>query len=234
MENHRGYGPPDPATTARFTGPADSGPLPPGHVAAPAASRPKNRPAAVRRAVFGSLLSLLSLPACFSLREPETPDAASDYLAPTQIDILLTNFTTAVQTLNTVNYERSFSGPQYRFVPDPTSAGTAATLFTNWSVSEERDYFNSLRRRSPASPPNQLTLTSRRDQFFTADSAEVSALYQLRIAQSDTAFRATLLEGNIRLLVRRRNNEWKIAGWRDQRTSSALSWTDLKKYFIRN
>lgn len=180
------------------------------------------------------LLALVLLPACFELREPEPPDAASDWLPPTQIDILLNNFTAAVQTLNTVNYERCFTGPQYRFVPDPTSAGTATTLFTNWSVSEERDYFNSLRRRSPLNGRQQLTFSSRRDQFFTPDSAEVSALYQLRIAQSDTAFRSTLLEGNIRLLVRRRSNEWKIAGWRDQRTSNAASWTDLKKYFIRN
>lgn len=29
-----------------------------------------------------------------------------------------------------------------------------------------------------------------------------------------------------------RNNEWKIAGWRDQRTSALPTWTDVKKYFI--
>lgn len=177
---------------------------------------------------------LLLLTACFELREPEPAAAASDWLPPTQIDILLANFTTAVQTLNVVNYERTFVGPQYRFIPDPTSAGTATTLFANWSVNEERDYLSGLRRRSTPTGQNQLTLSSRRDQFFTADSAEVSALYQLRIVQSDTAFRATVLEGNIRLLVRRRNNEWKIASWRDQRTSGTMSWTDLKKYFIRN
>ncbi|GAA3997692.1 hypothetical protein GCM10022408_05540 [Hymenobacter fastidiosus] len=171
--------------------------------------------------------------ACFQIRDPEPADAVSEWLQPTQIDILLTNFTTAVERLNPANYERCFSGPAYRFVPDPTAAGTTAVLFANWSVSEERDYFNSLRRRSPATPANRLTFTSRRDQFFTTDSAEVSALYQLRIVQQDTAFRPTLLEGSIRLVVRRRNNEWKIAGWRDQRTTTArASWTDLKKYFI--
>ncbi|MCB2376713.1 hypothetical protein LGH70_03930 [Hymenobacter sp. BT635] len=178
------------------------------------------------------LLSSVLCAACFQIREPEPADAASDWLAPTQIDILLANFTTAVQRLNVPNYERCFSGPGYRFVPDPTAAGTAAALFANWSVSEERDYFNSLRRRTAASATHQLVLTDRRDQFFTADSAEVSALYQLRVVQQDTAFRPALLEGNIRLLVRRRNNEWKIAGWRDQRTSGQATWTDLKKYFI--
>ncbi|TGE20133.1 hypothetical protein [Hymenobacter elongatus] len=170
--------------------------------------------------------------ACFQIREPEPADAVSDWITPTQIDILLTNFTTAVQRPNVTNYERCFSGAGYRFVPDPTAAGTAASLFANWSVSEERDYFNSLRRRTAPSAQNQLIFTDRRDQFFTADSAEVSALYQLRVVQQDTAFRPALLAGNIRLLVRRRNNEWKIAGWRDQRTSASASWTDLKKYFI--
>lgn len=182
----------------------------------------------------GLLLGLLALPACFQLRDPEPAAAASDWLPPTQIDILLQNFTSAVQTLNAVNYERCFSGPQYRFVPDPTTAGTATTLFTNWSVSEERDYFSSLRRRAPMPGQNVLTLSGRRDQLFTADSAEVTALYQLRLVQSDTAFRAAALEGNIRLLLRRRSNEWKIAGWRDQRTSGTACWTDLKIYFIRN
>ncbi|WP_073281806.1 hypothetical protein [Hymenobacter psychrotolerans] len=188
----------------------------------------------VARAGSLACAPLLLLTGCFELRDPEPAAAASDWLPPTQIDILLANFTTAVQTLNVVNYERTFTGPQYRFIPDPSSAGTATTLFANWSVNEERDYLSGLRRRSSATGQNQLTLSSRRDQFFTADSAEVSALYQLRIVQSDTAFRATVLEGNIRLLVRRRNNEWKIASWRDQRTSGTMSWTDLKKYFIRN
>ncbi|TGE24682.1 hypothetical protein E5K00_05575 [Hymenobacter aquaticus] len=185
----------------------------------------------LRRCCLLLIVPLLST-GCFQIREPEPADAASDWLAPTQIDILLANFTTAVQRLNVPNYERCFSGPGYRFVPDPTAAGTTASLFANWSVSEERDYLNSLRRRTLPTTTNQLVLTNRRDQFFTTDSAEVSALYQLRVTQSDTAFRATLLEGSIRLLVRRRNNEWKIAGWRDQRTSARLSWTDLKKYFI--
>ena len=72
-----------------------------------------------------SLLALLlALPACFQLREPEPAAAASEWIQPTQIDILLANFTTAVQHVNVANYERTFSGPNYRFVPDPTSAGS--------------------------------------------------------------------------------------------------------------
>ena len=176
-------------------------------------------------------LAVLALPACFQLREPEPAVTASEWIQPTQVDILLANFTTAVQHLNVANYERSFSGPDYHFVPDPTSAGSSPALFANWSVPEETTYFTSLRRRSAVNPSNTLTLTDRRDQLYTTDSVEVSALYQLRIAQQDTAFHAGLLRGNIRLILRRRNNEWRIIAWRDQRTGPGLCWTDLKKYF---
>jgi len=176
---------------------------------------------------------LALLPACFQLREPEPATVASEWIQPTQIDILLTNFTTAVRNLNVANYERCFRGPDYRFVPDPTSAGSSQSIFANWSVPEETTYFTSLRRRTPANTTNSLVLTDRRDNPYSIDSVEVSALYQLRITQQDTAFRGSLLQGSIRLVVvRRRDNEWKIKEWRDQRTGAGPCWTDLKRYFF--
>ncbi|MFD2717614.1 hypothetical protein ACFST9_02735 [Hymenobacter monticola] len=189
------------------------------------------RPHRLRGLALPALLSLLALPACFQLREPEPAAAASEWVQPTQIDILLSNFITAVQRVNVANYERTFSGPNYRFVPDPTSAGSSPALFANWSVPEETTYFSSLRRRTATGTNNTLTLSDRRDQLYTTDSVEVSALYQLKITQLDTAFHAGTLQGNIRLILRRRNNEWRIVAWRDQRTTPGLCWTDLKKYF---
>ena len=109
-------------------------------------------------------LFLLALPGGFQLREPEPAAGASEWIRPTQIDILLVDFTTAVQRLNVANYERSFSGPDYRFVSDPTSAGSSPALFINWSVPEGTAYFTSLRRRSAASPyirsPSPIATTS--------------------------------------------------------------------------
>ena len=186
-------------------------------------------------AARGLLLpALLAVAGCFQLREPEPASTSSEWIQPTQVDLLLANFTTAVQRVNVGNYERNFSGPDYRFIPDPTSAGSSPALFINWSVPEETTYFSSLRRRTAANVNNTLILSSRRDQLYTTDSAEVTALYQLRITQRDTAFRAGLLQGNIRLVLRRRNNEWRIVRWTDQRTGPGLCWTDLKKYFSSN
>lgn len=176
---------------------------------------------------------LLALPACFQLREPEPATVASEWIQPTQVDILLSNFTTAVRTLNVANYERCFRGPDYRFIPDPTSAGSSQAIFANWSVPEEATYITSLRRRTPPGTANSLLLTDRRDNPFSIDSVEITALYQLRVTQQDTGFRASLLQGSLRLVVvRRRDNEWKIKEWRDQRTSPNACWTDLKRYFF--
>ena len=180
-----------------------------------------------------ALLPLLLAAGCFQLREPEPATTTGEWTPPTQIDILLTNLTLAVESLNAANYERSFSGPEFRFLPDPGSAGTAPALFANWSVTEELNYLNSLRRRTPLGGRNRLTLSNRRDNLYTADSVEVSAAYSLRVTQTDTAFRTPLLQGNLTLKVRRRNNEWRIAAWRDQRTGPAPCWTDLKIHFIR-
>ena len=114
--------------------------------------------------------TLLVLPGCFQLREPESAATASEWIQPRQVDILLANFTTAVQHLNVANYERNFSGPTFRFGPDPTSAGSSPALFANWGVPEETTYFSSLRRRTAPGISNTLALTNRRDQLYTADS----------------------------------------------------------------
>ena len=154
----------------------------PGTTSAP----PRRRVA--RAALRLPVALLLALPACFQLREPEPSAASSEWIQPTQVDILLANFSTAVQRVNVANYERSFSGATYRFVPDPTSAGSSPALFANWSVPEETTYFTSLRRRTPPGTTNTFTLTDRRDQLYTTDSVEVSALYQLRITQQELGY----------------------------------------------
>ncbi|RTQ52418.1 hypothetical protein EJV47_05225 [Hymenobacter gummosus] len=178
--------------------------------------------------------SLLLLPACFELREPEPSTVSSEWVSPTSIDVLLSNFSTAVQRLNAANYERCFVPQRYRFYPDPAAAGsTNAALFANWGVREELDYFNRLRQRTPATAQNVLQLSARRDQLYGPDSAEVSAQYTLTLAQTDTAFRFRTMQGNIRLLLRRRNNEWQIAAWRDLATGAQPVWTEAKKYFVR-
>ena len=175
------------------------------------------------------LLSLLC-GGCFNVREPEKPDAVSEWLSPTQPDILIENFTRSVRNLNISVYSRCFSA-DFRFKADPATAGANTALFENWSAAEERDYFNSLKNKSASNALNLLELTKTRENFFQADSLEQYFSYKLRTSQTDTTLKTHDFSGTMRLVLRRRNNEWEIAKWEDNRENQAC-WSDLKKHFI--
>ncbi|HSI91232.1 MAG TPA: hypothetical protein VK927_08955, partial [Adhaeribacter sp.] len=137
---------------------------------------------------------------CFNVREPEKADSASEWESPTQPDILIANFTAAVQNLNVTQYDRCFL-PGFRFRPDPATIGTSTGLFDNWSNAEERDYFNSLANRTAPNTLNQLTLTKTKEYFFQPDSLEQVFDYNLRTMHQDTAFKAQEFAGTMRLIL---------------------------------
>jgi hypothetical protein len=176
----------------------------------------------------------LLLSGCFNVREPEPlkPDdnPVSGWNSPTQPAILLENFTGAVRNLNVAVYGRCFT-PAFRFRPDPNAAGTGTTVFANWSVAEEHDYFNNLRNKSPLKTTKALSLTKTRENFFTPDSLEQFYTYFLQTNHSDTTLKAQEFSGTMRLIMARKNNEWKIALWEDNNENKPC-WTDLKKFFI--
>src|SRR5690606_36957223 len=179
-------------------------------------------------ALFLMLTMLCS--GCFNVREPEKPDAVSEWIPPTQPDILLDNFTRSVRSLNIAVYSRCFT-PGFRFKADPAVAGANIALFENWTVAEERDYFNSLKNQTPANNLNLLELTKTRENFFRADSLEQFFSYKLRTSHQDTTLQPHDFTGAMRLVLTRKNNEWLIARWEDNRDNQAC-WSDLKKHFI--
>jgi hypothetical protein len=176
---------------------------------------------------FWTLLVLLTS-SCFNVREPETPkpETVSEWVSPTQPGILLDNFSNAVRSLNVSIYDRCFT-PEFRFVPDPATQGASTILFQDWSVAEERDYFNSLKNKSAVNARNVLDLTKVSENFFRADSLEQIFDYKLKITPADTTLKADY-SGRLRFVLSRRNNEWKIAKWEDSRKNQPC-WSDLKK-----
>ncbi|MDX5348686.1 MAG: hypothetical protein LPK19_15735 [Hymenobacteraceae bacterium] len=188
----------------------------------------------MRTYTTGCLVAIfLLLSACFNVREPEKPSSQSEWNSPTQPYILLDNFTAAVQTLNVTLYERCLIGPAFRFLPDATTAGNSSALFTQWGINEEREYFNSLAKRMAPNGKRELRLLNKKEVFFSADSLEVTTHYELLLVHQDSTLPHQNFEGDMRLLLKRNNNEWKISSWQDARTSSDRPcWSDLKKHFI--
>lgn len=182
------------------------------------------------RVIICFFLLALLCGGCFNVREPEKPDAVSEWLTPTQPDILVSNFSAAVRNLNTAVYNRCFT-PGFRFKADPATSGANTALFENWTTAEERDYFNSLKNKSAPNALNILDLTKTRENFFRADSMEQFFSYNLRTSHTDTTLKPHDFSGTMRLVLTRKNNEWLISKWEDNRNNQAC-WSDLKKHFI--
>jgi hypothetical protein len=183
-------------------------------------------------ALFFLLLVVLGGSGCFNVREPEKPAAQSEWISPTQPDILLSNFSLAVGQLNSTNYERCFVPASFKFTADPEIAG-GTTIFQQWSFDEEREYFNSLKTRTPAGTVNSLQFMEGRESYFTPDSLEYTALYKLTLTHTDTVkLPSRIFKGTLRFLLRRQHNEWKISHWQDQRESGFACWSDVKQHFI--
>ena len=188
----------------------------------------------LRSCSFISFLCLgLLLSGCFNVREPEPPGTTSGWTTPTEAEILLTNFSTAVTTLNTSNYERCLAAGRLRFLPDPAVSNQSNSIFNNWSITEERDYFTSLADSTGQAAGHALEFSNKRQNFFNTDSVELSLDYVLTI-RHQARYPEHTFNGLMVLVLVRKNNEWRINTWRDSRNSDQPCWTDLKRYFFTN
>ena len=177
------------------------------------------------------LFMILLCSSCFNVREPEpaTTSAVSEWNPPTQPAILVENFRNAVQKLNITLYDRCFTS-NFRFKADAAIAGSNPDLFANWSVAEERDYFNGLKNKSLPNPLTLLELTKTKENFFQNDSLEQVYTYNLKTSLADTS-QARQFTGTMRLILVRKQNDWAITYWEDSRQNQPC-WSDLKKYCL--
>ncbi|RYZ44729.1 MAG: hypothetical protein EOP49_26565 [Sphingobacteriales bacterium] len=188
----------------------------------------------MKRSAFCPILCLFCflLGGCFNVREPEPPETAGGWTSPTETNILLDNLRTAITGLNATNYERCFVPVGYRFIPEPLTPGVASGVFDNWGVQEERIYLTNLKSSTANNNGNSLAFTGKQEIYFNTDSLELTARYNLNLVHQDAAFPHYQFLGSMRMILVRRQNEWYIQSWQDNRLSDSLCWTDLKKYFF--
>jgi hypothetical protein len=94
------------------------------------------------------LILILTLSACFNERSPKKPDENTNWISPTEPNILLENFKKAVSTLDFNNYRRCLAVEKFSFKADQTIAANNLGLFANWIWDTETQFFNNLRQAS--------------------------------------------------------------------------------------
>ncbi|MCH8318262.1 MAG: hypothetical protein IIA88_07165, partial [Bacteroidetes bacterium] len=171
------------------------------------------------------------------VREPESsPNTNTEWVSPTEPDILLNNFKDAVTKINIVNYERCFDQMNFSFKPDPIVEGNNLGVFENWTLNEESEYFKNLDSKKGGTTSNNLIFINTLPfNYLTVDSLEYTTDYKLTLIHKDTIFNNNYnnndVEGKLIFILTRTNYEWMINFWRDIKDTT-LCWTDLKANFI--
>ena len=182
--------------------------------------------------IYGGLLALL-LPSCFQTRDVEPPSSSSsDWVSPTDYQILLNNFQTAINQLNVQNYLRVFNTDVFRFTPAASLADDNQNLWSNWSSLDEQTYLENTIARLRGPSGNTLILQQTDLQDF-GDSIRYAGNYTLRFNHNDTTI-TDLFKGQLLFIIRRNTfNELEIHRWEDLETVPDSSWSELKQKFIQ-
>ncbi|MFN0201473.1 MAG: hypothetical protein ACKVTZ_08130 [Bacteroidia bacterium] len=178
---------------------------------------------------------LLSLSACFNTRPIEPPDSNnSAWVSPTDYEILLSNFKTAIQSGNIQNYLRCLKQETYRFTPAPAVFNGHESVWQNWRNTDEQTYFNSV-LANIGSANISLSFSDVQIQGNTTgnDSLKYLAKYSLTVPHTKTNLPKTF-KGQIQLVIQLNlYNECEITRWADVETAKDSSWSGLKLGFVQ-
>lgn len=191
--------------------------------------------------IFSTCLNACNL---FTPRDPETPTSSGGQVlwqAPTTPDILFVNLTNAFGSLNPIDYTRSFSpvpttdnlvGIAFTFFPTPETAAQAAGLFSNWDVFSERRFFENFRNQVAPRTAAAFSLTITERLIVSQQEQQLAVVYRLQATYTNPNLES-LCEGQSQLIIKQSEQGfWYIDSWRDFRTETFFTLSELKRLLI--
>jgi len=185
------------------------------------------------------LILYLSLFSCdiFNTREPEEPsDNATALLPQNSEDNLLTNFTSALKELNSVNYLNTLSdlnnsNSEFSFTPSGLVYQNYHEIFQFWSKEDENNFILNLNSKTS---DNKMNLIFQNQKWsYQLDSTILEAEYLITIAHTFQV--PTFYKGKLQLIMKKNdNNIWHISRWIDFSTHDSLdniTFSNLKVNF---
>lgn len=172
----------------------------------------------------------------FVTRAPEKPDQGrANFLPPTEPRIVIENLKNSFTDKNVQNYiacfvDTIFVAKSFRFLPSSEAAATFIFLTQDWSIFDERKYFSSVISKTPKDLPMILTLTDENYGSLTGDTLLYTANYFINIPHNLNEPKS--YSGNLQFnMIRDSRSNWSIYYWKDTRSGSLPSWSELKGYF---
>lgn len=186
------------------------------------------------------LIGLLLSCDLFRTRTPEEPDTGkSSFIPPTSAELVIANFSNAIKEKNTENYKSCFLDDEtfdlkFLFIPSSDAITRFPSVFTSWTIENERSAFFSLVTKMPIDKAPILTF-SNSNLDLMSDSALFSADYFLKIEHNLTNL-PTKYAGTLQFtLLRRSSGFWFIQKWLDSSIPNDTignSWSILKAMLI--
>lgn len=191
----------------------------------------------MKQLIFLILLFLISGCDIFSTRMPENPvQSRTTWIPATTIDILIENLKSSLSEKSTENYMKCFIDPafvnkNFSFIPATESYSMYSTLFSNWTLQNERVYFENLKSKMKENGFITLSISNEVRGTIQGDSINYSADYLLIVDHSVESF-SREFQGHLQFtLLRNVKGEWSILSWKDSKSSESLTWSDLKGRF---
>lgn len=185
-----------------------------------------------RALIYLGLVALLT--GCFNTREVEPPQTtSSDWISPTDYQILLGNLKKAIADGNVQNYLRCFHQDSLRFTPSTPVYPQNQLLWDNWSWQDEQAYMTNLFGELGLTQGNYLRLEEVDLQNFSNDSLRYIGDYELLVNHTDTALTVNF-QGQLEFgMYLNTYNEWEIRRWVDYETKADSSWSRLKMAYVQ-
>lgn len=186
--------------------------------------------------IFISII-LLSHTACdlFTTRNAENPDQTrSNFLPPVEPAIVIENLKNSLTDKNVQNYiacfvDTLFADQSYNFSASSEAQSLYQIFLQGWSLNDERTYFTSIINKVPTDFPISLTLTDQNYSSLSGDSLIYSATYSLNLPVLSGDPFPQNYAGSLQFnMLRDSRSEWVIYFWKDTKSQTLPSWSELK------
>lgn len=183
------------------------------------------------------IIILLTVTACdlFTTRNAEDPDQSrSNFQPPVEPSIVIENLKNSLSDKNVQNYiscfvDTIFADQSYNFSASSEALTRFDVFLQGWGLNEERRYFTSIINKVPTDFPISLTLSDQNYSSLSGDSLIYSATYSLNLpVQSGDPFPQNYA-GSLQFnMLRDSRSEWVIYFWKDTKSETLPSWSELK------
>lgn len=193
----------------------------------------------MKKIIFLTII-LLPLSACdlFTTRNAENPDQTrSNFQPPVEPAIVIENLKSSLSDKNVQNYiacfvDTIFADQTYNFSASSEAISLYQIFVQGWGLNEERRYFSSVTNRVPVDFPISLSLSNENYSSLSGDSLVYSATYSLNLPVSSSDPVPQNYAGNLQFnMLRDSRSEWVIYYWKDTKSESLPSWSELKGSF---